>query len=308
MQTKNKKLDFSGQDIYTAIDVHKKSWQVSIGSQSLMHKTFNQPPQTDILIRYLRKNFPGGNYKCVYEAGFSGFWLYDQLQQQGIDCIVVNPADVPTNDKERRRKTDKVDSRKIMNGLREGTLDGIYVPCRSALEDRSLLRMRNKLVKDQTRCKNRIKSLLYFYGITIPEQFTTSPGVWSNRFLQWLTSVKLMQASGDTTLNLSIQQAVFIRQLTLEITKQIRALSKSSSYNESVKLLMSIPGIGMLTAMVILTELTDIDRFKGLDRLCGYIGLVPDIKASGEKEYIGQMTSRGNRYLKGVIILSCIQK
>ena len=86
-QTQVKKLDFKGQHIFAGIDVHSKSWQVSISAQDIMHKTYNQPPSPETLSKYLRKNFPGANYLCAYEAGFSGFWLHDQLKELGIDCM-----------------------------------------------------------------------------------------------------------------------------------------------------------------------------------------------------------------------------
>ncbi len=164
------KLDFSGQSIYVGLDVHKKSWTVSIFSEQCEHKTFTQPPKTEKLVHYLKRNFPGAAYQAVYEAGFSGFWTHDQLREQGVHCIVANPADVPTTNKERTGKRDPSDSRKLARSLRNRELKGIYVPVRSKREDRSLVRTRPSMVRKQTRCKNQIKALLYFYGINLPEE------------------------------------------------------------------------------------------------------------------------------------------
>jgi len=71
------KLDFTDQPIYIGLDVHKKSWSVSIHSALCEHKTFTQPPEVDLLVNYLRRNFPGASYHSVYEAGYSGFWVHD---------------------------------------------------------------------------------------------------------------------------------------------------------------------------------------------------------------------------------------
>ena len=133
------KLDFWGQSIYVGLDVHKKSWSVSIFSEQCEHKKFTQPRETDKLAHYLKRNFPGANYHSVYEAGFSGFWTHNQLQEHGVNCIVVHPADVPTTNKERRSKRDRIDCRKLARSLRNGELQGIYVPTRPQLEDRSLV-------------------------------------------------------------------------------------------------------------------------------------------------------------------------
>ncbi len=107
------KLDFTGQSIYVGLDVHKKSWAVSIFSEQCEHKKFTQPPQADKLAHYLKRNFPGATYQAVYEAGFSGFGAHDQLQERGVNCLVVHPADVPTTNKERTSKRDRTDCRKL---------------------------------------------------------------------------------------------------------------------------------------------------------------------------------------------------
>jgi hypothetical protein len=110
---KSSRLDFRGQPISIGLDVHKKSWSVSIFSDYGEYKTFNQPPEVDKLLHYLRHHFPGGEYRSVYEAGYCGFWIHDQLREKGIQCLVANPADIPTKNKERRSKRDRIDCRKL---------------------------------------------------------------------------------------------------------------------------------------------------------------------------------------------------
>ena len=102
MQRKITKLNFKGQEIYVGLDTGKKSWKVSILTKDFEHKTFSQPPKPEVLVDYLRRNFPGAKYLCVYEAGYFGFWIHDALREQGVECLVTHPADVPTKDKERR--------------------------------------------------------------------------------------------------------------------------------------------------------------------------------------------------------------
>jgi len=128
MQKQGTKINFNGQNIYVGIDTHLKSWKVALYHDEIALKTFSQDPDPKLLVNHLRKNYPNANYQCAYEAGFSGFWLQKALTKQGIKCIVVNPADVPTTDKEKKFKTDKRDCRKIARSLRNKELDAIYVP------------------------------------------------------------------------------------------------------------------------------------------------------------------------------------
>jgi transposase len=296
------KLDFTGQQIYVGMDVHKKSWSISIYTDQFEHKTFSQPPKTEMLVNYLKRNFPGATYKTAYEAGFCGYWIHDQLQEQGVRCLVVNPADVPTKDKERATKTDPVDCRKLARTLRSGELVGIYVPSRVKAEDRSLLRTRQSMVKKQTRCKNQIRSILCFYGINIPEDLTSSH--WSKRFINWIESICMERASGDVALKVHLAELLHHRKTIAELNRAIRALANTSDYRVNVALLRTAPGISTLTAMLLLTELYDLSRFKTLDTLCSYVGLIPNTNSSGEKDAKTGMTSRRNGQLRSAIIES----
>jgi transposase len=284
------------------MDVHKKSWSISIHTDQFEHKTFSQPPEVGVLVNYLKRNFPGAAYKSVYEAGYCGFWIHDRLQEQGVQCLVVNPADVPTKDKERTGKTNPVDCRKLARSLRNGEIEGIYVPSRLKAEDRSLLRTRHSMVRKQTRCKNQIKAILCFYGIPIPDELVNSH--WSKRFINWIESIRMERASGDLALKVHLAELTHIRQAIAELNRAIRALAKTDDYRNNVRILKTVPGVSVLTAMTLLTELYDINRFKTLDKLCSYVGLIPDTYSSGEKDRKTGMTKRSNAQLRVILIES----
>jgi transposase len=292
-------LDFTGQNIYIGIDVHLKSWSVSVLSEHAVLKSFRQNPDVGALHSFLSTNYPGASYHSVYEAGFCGFWIHAHLVALGINNIGVNPADVPTMSKEKLRKTDSVDCNKLARELRSGTLKGIYVPSEETLEIRSLIRLRNTIVKDSTREKNRVKSLLHFHGIEIPEAFTRhSIGNWSKRFLSWLRALKLSTEYGKKTLDLHIEQFVRLRGMLLQETRAIRDLSRTKSFSEPLRLIMTIPGIGITTGISLLTEIDDIKRFNGSQQLAAYIGLIPMCHSSGEKEGVGDITIRKHAMLR----------
>ncbi|MGF7139606.1 IS110 family RNA-guided transposase [Roseimarinus sediminis] len=305
MLTQRTELDFKGQNIFVGIDVHLKSWNVTILTEELAHKTFTQPPSVEALVNYLNRNFPGGRYNSVYEAGFCGFWTHYKLKKMGINNIVINPADVPTSQKEQLQKDDPTDSRKLARSLRAKELKAIYVPDPETLEDRSLVRMRATLVKDMTRFKQRIKSFLYFYGIQYPPQFEKSGSHWSKRFIQWLSEEVILQHdSGTKTLRLLVQEVEQQRKLLLEVMIRIREMSRSEKYAENIKLLRTIPGIGPITAISFLVEIESIERFENTDHFAGFVGLVPNYHSSGEKSNNGEMTFRGQKTLKSLLIES----
>lgn len=145
---KVKLLNFEGQTIYVSIDVHLKSWKITIRTEEFELRTFSQEANVSTLVKHLRDNYPGANFKCVYEAGFSGFWLQRELASRGIECLVAHPADIPTMDKERRQKSDKVDSRKLSRSLKNYEIEGVFIPSIELQEARSLIRSRVRIVSD----------------------------------------------------------------------------------------------------------------------------------------------------------------
>lgn len=302
MQKQSNKIDFKGRHIYVGIDVHLKSWKVTVMTERLTVKTFSQDPSPEILHQFLVRNFPNANYHSAYEAGFCGYWIHNRLVALGIDSIVVNPADIPTTDKERVNKTDQRDSKKIAQSLRSGHLKGIYVPSSKTLEDRNLIRARSLLVKDLSRNKNRIKTFLHFRGIEIPEQFKSKSTHWSKRFMTWLKSIDLSEDSASESLNLLISTSEDLRATILQANRKIRSMSESETYVTKAKLLRTIPGIGLLTAMILLTEIETITRFSNFDKPCSFIGLIPSTNSSGEKDITGKLTRRGNNFIRSTIV------
>ena len=304
MLKQNYNLDFTGQDIFAGIDTHLKSWKVTIMTQGIQCKTFSQNPDAEILKKYLDRNYPNGNYHSAYEASFCGFSPHRELINQGIDNIVINPADVPTTDKERKQKEDKRDSRKIARSLHNNELEAIFIPSMEIEGLRSLVRYRKTLVKEINRYKGRTKSLLYYYGIRIPLELEMSSKHWPKRYTTWLKGLALQTEHAKSTLNSMIETVEHLRVKLLEINRQLRKLEKEGEYSNTISLLRSVPGVGLIMAMTIITELEDIQRFGNLDKLCSYVGLVPRTNSSGDNEKVGKITPRSNRQLRSMLIES----
>jgi transposase len=221
----------------------------------------------------------------------------------GIDCKVIHPADVPTSQKERLQKTDKADSRKLARSLKDDKFNFIDVPDPKLEADRALVRQRFRVMKDLSRTKNRVKSLLFQFGIDIPERFTSAQTRhWSKVFLRWLTELPIQLQSVKNVLDNYISIGKMQREHLLMLNRQVRELSRTDDYKNNYLLLLSIPGIGVTTAMLMLTQLGDIKRFNGLDELCQYIGLVPSMYGSGDKLQTGKMIHRGRKELKIMLI------
>ena len=294
------KISFKGQSIYLGIDIHLKSWHVSIFSDDFELATKSFPPCAKTLGSYVNRMYPDANYYSAYEAGYCGYWVHENLIREGINNIIVNPADVAVKDKEKKRKTDSVDSRKLARELRKGELEGIYIPDKQQQEDKLLIRTRHAISKKQTSSKNQIKSTLGFFGIFITDEKINS--YWSKAYLEWLRKLCEDNSSRAQRLKAFLEELESLRKIMAELTKQIRLLSQQERYKEDVRLLNSVCGISTLSAMTILTEFGNIKKYCKLDNLCSYVGLPGDEHTSGNNERKLGITNRGNKYLKKVLV------
>ena len=294
------KVSYKDQKIYVGLDVHKKQWSVSIYSENVHHRTFSQPPYPSSLKTYLDKNFPEADIVCAYEACKFGFWIHRELTSFGYKCLVVNPADIPTSNKEKTEKTDPIDSKKIGRSLRGGLLIGIHVPTQETEGMRQLFRYRKKLWGDLVRIKNRIKDKLLFSGIEIPAKMDNP--YWSKAFLLWLEKVEFPSSGTRDTLDLLLEQYDMIRKLFLKTSTKVRGLHKRKEFKNKAKLLRGIPGIGPLTTVQLLTEIEDIRRFPNFKKFNSYVGFRPRSHSSGERDYKGRMTYRSHSALRSTLV------
>jgi transposase len=236
----------------------------------------------------------------VYEAGFCGFWIHQQLSELGITNIVVHAPDIPTSDKERKGKNDRRDARKLSRELEHGSLTGIYVPGDQQQHLRSLCRLRERHIRNLTRVKNRIKGHLHFYGIVPPAHQEMRH--WSGKFVTWLKTVEFASPPATDYLQLCLTELEEHRRRLVEIMRLLRKYCRQKEHKESIRCLMSVPGVGFVLAVTLYTELMTMERFDTLDQLAAYVGLVPSITSSDEHEVNHGLTGRHNAYLRYLLV------
>lgn len=292
--------DFSGRDLFVGIDVHKQRWQVAVYYEGLILSNSSIAASAEALVEHLRKRYGEAHFHCVYESGPFGFSLCRSLWAAGLECTVVNPADVPGTDKERRSKTDKVDARKLSMHLSAGLLTPIHVPSEKLQKQRSLVRFRKRLVGDLTRAKNRLKSELRFQGIGIPECFDKPH--WSRNFLRWIEEQAGKDEDLRDTLRLMLEQARLLRGLLLQTERRLRELMAGEAFNKNSRLLRAIPAVGPQLTTVFLLEVGDVGRFGSFDQLNRYVGLCPDEHSSGDTQWRQGISHRKHNQLRGLLV------
>lgn len=289
----------SDKRVYIGIDVHKDSWHVTARKDG--EEVFNgRIPASYHSLMKLLERFKNCQIKVAYEAGPCGFSLYDNLMGDGIDTIVVPPSLIPI-ESGNRVKTDKKDSRKLARLLESDMLKKVFVLFEEERMHRELVRTRRQLVDHRGSVAWQVKSKLLFYGISSP--FPSRYG-WGRPYLQWLRGISCQSSYLKESFEVLIDLYEYLTKEIKRITKSIIELSRIDNYAQKMRLIRSIPGIGILTGMEILVELQDFARFKTSEEIASYIGLTPSEYSTGPYVRQGRITRCGNTRVRVALVES----
>lgn len=287
--------------ISLGLDVHKKFVSVTVYRDNCRQsKAHVQTSELEAYIMGLQRKYGQYEIQAAYEAGFCGFSLQRQMEQLSVSTMVVNPADIPTTDKERTTKNDRTDSDKIARALSVGALRGIWIPDEELEGDRELVRFRFKLLANLKSAKSGIKMRLFKHGIEIPEELDTP--TWSKKFRAWLDEQKFPSASSQLVFAEMLTELDHCKDRYTNHLKRLNTLAETPRYAQNMELLTSIPGIGRLTALSLLTEIGPIERFGTADQLASYVGLVPMQHQSGGSNRDMPIQRRAQSELRAMLI------
>ena len=266
----------------------------------VVHET-SMPARYEVLRNYLNNKFPECQILVMYEAGFGGFNLHDQLEADGWECVVTPPHTV-TQEKVQRKKNDRTDCRRLAKNLENGDYSRCFIPDKGLREDRQISRTCGQVQADITRVCNRIRRMLEFHGLDrdLPAGSWGSGAAYT-RLKQRLGEME-MSDSLQFSFDVMFKELRQLRQLKKELLQQLRKLARSDRYRESVRLLMSAPGIGKLTAIRLVLEWGDVSRFGRKEEFASFLGLVPSDYSSGEEERRGHITKQGNRRVRSWLV------
>ena len=297
-----KKIDVKeGEKVFVGVDVHKNSYRVAVWSEErqTLVSTSCQPADGAALIARLdpiRMNVA----KVFYEAGPAGFGLARQLMESGFAVEVVSPAHTP-RPAVAHAKTDRIDCRELARLGAKGQLHPVRIPTLQEEQDRQWVRLREQRLERLQIIKIQIKSFLLYSGIAEP------PGLksWSAKAIAALRQLALAPKT-RRCLDLMLDDLGRATAALAEAAGDIRVLSCSETFAHPVALCRTIPGeegrVGVLTAMIVLTEMIDAHRFTSAVQVSNYQGLAPGVESSGEKTRHTGLMKCGNPRLRRVLI------
>lgn len=282
--------------IFIGVDVHLSSWHITIRSQDEILSQASIGGDWEELRKVVSRWRPE-QVVILYEAGFSGFWLYDEVVKWGGRCIVVPPSRIPI-ESGNRIKTDRRDSAKLAHLAATGQVPRVWVPTLSQRYDREVLRERRRLIRQTRQVQCQIKALLHCYGLKV----SCRPGRWSQVFESRLWQLQFNNRFMQESFERLLERYHFLRQQIATQTKLVKALADREDYRDKVIWLTSLPGVGVLTAMELLVELGDIDRFDRAEQVAAYVGLTPSEYSSGTAVRRGHISRCGKAAVRSRLV------
>jgi len=286
-------------DVFAGLDVDKKSISVTFTNHQGFIRSLRVPYSAEHLVNHVRKHFPDQKVAFAYEAGPTGYGLYDGIVAQDYPCLIASPSMIPKAPGQ-RVKTNRLDSRGISENLRGGQLKSIHVPAVLYRELRHLTQLRDTFVSAMVAMKQRIKSLLLMEGLEFPPAPAGSQ--WS-----FMVKAKLRKLPCSSTVRFELDQLLdsleFNEKQIVKTTQQIRRLCQNDAeLSQCIKYVMSVSGIGQIVASQLLARMGDWRELRNVRQLGAFLGLVPTENSTGERTDRGSITHSGDPRLRSKLI------
>jgi transposase len=288
---------------FLGLDVHAETIAVAVAEPDGELRSLGTIANREESIRKLiRKLGPAEQLRACYEAGPTGFVLYWQLTQLGVECAVVAPTLVPKKSGD-RVKTDRRDALKLARSHRSGDLTAVWVPDEDSEALRDLVRAREAAKQDQLRARHRLTKFLLRTG--------RRPGLgvkaWTERYLAWLQQIHYTQPAQEATLLDCVNEVQHMGERIKRLEQAILEVVKLAPLplQEVIRGLQTLRGVAHISAVTIAAELGNISsRFESARKLMGYSGVVPSEDSSGKRKRQGSITKTGNAHLRRIVVES----
>lgn len=223
-------------------------------------------------------------------------WIHDRLQGTDIGFHLAHASRLEAIARS-KKKTDKVDAELMARMLLAGLIPEVYPKPADQREKCYLIRHRASLVRDRTRCCNRIHNHLMHRGLQLPREQLLRKAA-----RQWLEDTAWPELSEEQRRSVECHLE-FIELLSVQIQEFDERIEERAGQCPAAALLQSIPGIGPYRSLLLVGEISPIQRFPTAKHLVSFAGLAPTVRQSGPKDpYHGRIPKGANRWVRGALV------
>ena len=284
--------------VYVRMDVHKESFTFcayTIDAEKGSHFQRTEADYKNVLkyLEFLRTVYGNNaNFICGYEAGCLGYTLYHQLTEHQVNCVILAPTTMLEQRSKRRIKTDRRDAEIIAKCLAQHNYSPVHIPTATDEETKEFLRMRD----DHKLALKKVKQQILAFCLRHNYRYDGNSH-WTAAHIKWLKSLN-PEALYKEILDEYLLTYTTLSDKLERLDKRIEELASKDEYRESVKKLCCFIGIKTHTALSVLVEVGDFQRFASAQNFASYLGLVPGEDSSGEGQTRLGITKAGNRHVR----------
>ena len=252
-------------------------------------------------IKEIEKIYPNDEIKvtCGYEAGGLGYSIQRKLKEKKINCVIMAPTTMKRSADQAVKKNDRRDAKDIAELLLSGGYNEVYVITENDEDVKGFIRMRSDLVDQRKTTRQNISSFCLQHG----EKYDEGTATWTGKHMEWLKKLQLRALARETLDEYMIHLDQLNEQIK-RIEERIEELSTRIEYVEKVSRLKCFLGIKTLTALACVVEIGDFSRFNKAKDFAAFLGLVPGMHDSGDKNKRMPITKAGNSHLRKMLIES----
>jgi transposase len=285
---------------FLGLDVHAQTIAVAIAEPDGTVRSLGTiANRAESIRKMVKKLGPVVQLKACYEAGPTGYVLYWQLAELGVQCEVIAPTLVPMKAGD-RVKTDRRDAERLARSYRSGDLTPVWVPDEGSEALRDLVRARESAKQDQLRARHRLSKFLLRSG----QHPAAGVKAWTLAYMAWVRQLRFPQVAQESTRLDYLHEVEHMGERVVRLEQAIVEAVKLASpeIQEVVKGLQALRGIAQISAVTIAAELGNMTRFEGARQLMGYSGAVPSEDSSGKRMKRGSITKTGNAHLRRIAV------
>ena len=280
---------------YGGLDVHKDTIVAYVFNREtgevISEEVRNDKPK---VLKAVRRWCKLGELRLCYEASGAGFVLKRWLDSEKVDCQVIARSLIPKAPGD-KVKTDKRDARRLAMLYAAGLLRKVRVPDEQEEQVRAFMRLRQDVTQDIVRAKHRIGSYLRSLG-----QVYSEAKPWTKKHRAWLRGRQLPGIAGKV-LATYLEVLSQAEERRKELDKQIEEIAQSQAYRERVERLKCLRGVQNYSAMALISEIGEVERFGQAPQLMAYFGLVPREASSGNQRWQGSITHGGSSHARWIL-------
>lgn len=288
--------------IYVGMDVHKESFSLCAYTLEDEKASYHQRTEADYkkVLRYLEflRSIYGNevNFICGYEAGCLGYTLYHQLTSHNVNCVILAPTTMLEQRSRKRIKTDKRDAEIIAKCLAQHNYSAVNIPSAKDEETKEYLRMRD----DHKLALKKVKQQILAFCLRHNCKYDSNKSNWTSAHIKWLKSLSLEPLYKETLDEYLLTYTNLCDKID-RFDKRIEELASQDEYNDAVRKLCCFIGIKTHTALSIIVETGDFNRFASAEKFASYLGLVPGENSSGDDKIRLGITKAGNSHIRRLL-------